>query len=179
MEIRPTASAHSDLEALFQDHHRMVYRTAYRLVGNSADAEDILQTVFLRLSSRDFAAQPLDHAESYLRRSAVNASLDLIRQRRSAGSHSDSLLELQTAPSGQEPEHQMWVKQSATWLRVAVSELSEQSAEIFTLRFFEDRTNSEIAQIVGSSVSAVAVSLHRSRERLKEQFRQLLGGNDE
>lgn len=179
MEIRPAPAESPDLESLFRDYNRLVYRTAYRLTGNSADAEDVLQTVFLRLSSRDLHAQPLDHAEGYLRRAAVNASLDLIRQRRVAGSHSDALLDLQPAPPGDIPEHRLAVQQTVAWLRGAVGEMSQQAAEIFALRFFEDRSNAEIAEIIGSTTNTVAVTLHRSRERLKDQFRQLLGGNHE
>ncbi|MDZ7637068.1 MAG: sigma-70 family RNA polymerase sigma factor [Bryobacterales bacterium] len=179
MEIRSAPTEAPDLETLFRDHNRMVYRTAYRLTGNSADAEDVLQTVFLRLSSRDLLAKPVDHAESYLRRAAVNASLDLIRQRRAAGSHSEALVDQQVAPPGDVPEHRLQMQQRVEWLRGAVGELSQQAAEIFALRFFEERSNAEIAGIVGSSTNTVAVTLHRSRERLKDQFRQYLGGNHE
>src|SRR4051794_32918978 len=37
------------LEAIFREHHGAVYRAAYRITGNAADAEDVLQTVFTRL----------------------------------------------------------------------------------------------------------------------------------
>ena len=42
-----------DLESAYQAHHAMVYRTAYRVTGNPSDAEDVLQTVFLRLMKRE------------------------------------------------------------------------------------------------------------------------------
>lgn len=165
-----------DLEALFREHNRLVYRTAYRLTRNASDAEDVLQTVFLRLASRGMEASPLGQADAYLRRAAVNASLDLIRQRRHTSDDSELWIDRQAAPSIEQPEHQLWVKQAAEWLRHAVSGLSEQAAEIFVLRFFEDRGNAEIAEIVGSSPNSVAVTLHRSRERLRNEFQQLLGG---
>lgn len=165
-----------DLETLFREHNRMVYRTAYRVTQNSSDAEDVLQTVFLRLASRDLAAAPLGQAEAYLRRAAVNAALDLIRQRKHSADDGEKWIGLQAAPSSEQPEHQMWVRQAADWLRGAVSGLSEQAAEIFVLRFFEERGNAEIAEMVGSSANSVAVTLHRSRERLREEFQQLLGG---
>ena len=38
-----------DLEVIFKEHHGMVFRAAYRVTGNAGDAEDVLQTVFLRL----------------------------------------------------------------------------------------------------------------------------------
>ncbi|MEO8098622.1 MAG: sigma factor, partial [Acidobacteriota bacterium] len=73
------------LDHLYTDHHNMVFATAYRLTGNAADAEDVLHTVFLRLLKReDSAAGAISNPEGYLRRSAVNAALDIVRARREA-----------------------------------------------------------------------------------------------
>src|SRR4051794_23465402 len=79
----PTESAMSarDLEAVFRQHHAMVFRAAYRVTGNAGDAEDVLQTVFLRLVKRDPHADPVDNVASFLHRAAVNAALDLVRSR--------------------------------------------------------------------------------------------------
>ena len=67
---------------LFEEYNGLIFRTAYRITGNSADAEDVLQTIFLRLVRRD-AADDLASEESYFRRAAVNASLDILRARKS------------------------------------------------------------------------------------------------
>src|SRR4051794_25179575 len=71
------------LERAFDAHHAMVFRAAYRVTGNVADAEDVLQTVFLRLAGREFGAEPLDNLEGYLRRAAINASLNLLERKSS------------------------------------------------------------------------------------------------
>src|SRR5881227_49836 len=60
------------LEEMFQRNHDRVFRTAYRVTGNAADAEDVLQTVFLRLLRREQSSGVLEKAESYLRRAAIN-----------------------------------------------------------------------------------------------------------
>ena len=70
------------LDEMYRDHHAMVFRTAYRVTGNAADAEDVLQTVFLRMVRRDDAADAIERPENYLRRAAVHAALDLVRARR-------------------------------------------------------------------------------------------------
>ena len=63
-------------EQIFKQHARMVYGTAYRVTGSHEDAEDVLQTIFLGLVRRelpkDFARSP----EAYLRRAAINSSLN-------------------------------------------------------------------------------------------------------
>ncbi|MDP9169301.1 MAG: hypothetical protein M3N54_01675, partial [Acidobacteriota bacterium] len=69
------------LERAFEAHHSLVFRAAYRVTGNAADAEDVLQTVFLRLAGREAGADSVENIESYLRRAAVNASLNLLEQR--------------------------------------------------------------------------------------------------
>ena len=73
-----SAEANSSLETLFQQHHDRVFRTAYRVTGSAADAEDVLQTVFLRLARGSEAVTVPDNPESYFARAAVNASLDLL-----------------------------------------------------------------------------------------------------
>src|SRR3954465_3602868 len=67
---------------LFADHHRRVLLAAYRITGSMADAEDVVQTVFLRLGSGQ--AIPLKRRGSYLSRGAINGALDLLRRRKIA-----------------------------------------------------------------------------------------------
>jgi RNA polymerase sigma factor (sigma-70 family) len=176
-----TASAEAlaggdDLEALFRRHNRMVYRAAFRVTQHSSDAEDVLQTVFVRLATRDLTSQPLEQAESYLRRAAVNAALDLLRQRKRTVDDGEAEVSLHAAPAFEQPERQLRGKQAVAWLRNAVAGLSQQAAEIFVLRFIEERSNAEIAEMIGSTTNTVAVTLHRSRERLRHEFQQQMGG---
>src|SRR5437588_12816905 len=77
----PAGMSVKDLEQIFREHHGLVFRTAYRITGNAGDAEDVLQTVFLRLLRRGPNTEALDNPESYLRRAAINAALDVIRSR--------------------------------------------------------------------------------------------------
>ena len=68
-----------ELEAIYQHHHGLVYRAAYRVTGDASDAEDVLQTVFLRLARRAPEADGVRGLESYLYRAAVNTALDVMR----------------------------------------------------------------------------------------------------
>ena len=70
-----------EFSRVFEKYHGLVFRTAYRITGNAADAEDVLQTIFLRMLRRDSAGAGVEKPESYLRRAAVNASVDLLRTR--------------------------------------------------------------------------------------------------
>lgn len=134
----------------------MVFRTAYRVTGNAADAEDVLQTVFMRLTRRE---PRIDNPESYLRRSAVNTALDLVRAR-----HDSSVVELDRLPARAQHE-QGELREN---LRRALATLPERTAEMFALRFLEGLTNPEVARVMGLSQIVVAVTLHRTRRKLQQ-----------
>ena len=162
------AATPHDLESAYQAHHSMVYRTAYRVTGNSSDAEDVLQTVFLRLMKRDEAAAPLEQPEGYLRRAAVNASIDLLRERQRTG---QAVLEsLPASPVCTE------LRELRDALRKAVSKLEGKQAEMVALRFFEGYSNKEISQMFGISQILVAVTLHRAKGKLQKELAAFNGG---
>ena len=148
--------------ALYDAHHGMVYRTAYRVTGNSSDAEDVLQTVFLRLIKRDNPGE-MEQPESYLRRAAVNASIDLIRERQKAASV--PLEETSTAASCTE------LRELKDSLRKALAKLDERQATMFALRFFEGYSNQEIAKMMNMSQVHVAVILHRVKSKLQKELK--------
>jgi len=151
----------------------MIFRTAYRITGNAADAEDVLQTIFLRLLRQPSGAAPLDQEESYLRRAAVNAALDLIRQKQTARIVPINEAALPTSPSPSATAADSGIKEC---LRRALRTLTERAAEIFALRYFEDLSNQQIASALDISQVLVAVSLHRSRRQLQKEIRTCLGG---
>lgn len=164
-----------ELETLFQQHYDQVYRTAYRITGSPADAEDVLQTIFMRLAGnterRDLAPSP----GSYLHRAAVNASLDLMRSRTRARSvpFEDVDAALLQSPI-LNPEAQHADSEMRALIRQAVARLGTRASEVFVLRYFEGHDNGEIAEMLGMSQMVVAVTLHRARVRLRGEIGQYL-----
>ena len=69
----------SEFEKLFREHSQMLYRTAYSLLDNAADAEDVLQTMFLRLLRNGLPPDVRRNVKGYLYRAALNLALDTIR----------------------------------------------------------------------------------------------------
>ena len=165
-----------DMERIFREHSRRVVSAAYRVTGNSQDAEDVLQTVFMRLVRREGGTQLGDNPSAYLHRAAVNAGLDVVRSRRSARStpleESEGKL---TAGEESAPDRTIGSNEIKNEVRKALSRLSPRSAEIFALRYFEGYDNHEIADMLGSSRSTVAVILHRARQRVRESIRPYVG----
>jgi RNA polymerase sigma-70 factor (ECF subfamily) len=131
-----------------------------------------LQTVFLRLLRRDRNADPLENTESYLRRAAINAALDVIRSRQA-----DQNVPLPEEDSGLMPTTPARADVSGLRqaLARALAQLKPRPAEIFTLRFLEGFSNHEIAQALGISPVLVAVIVHRTRQQLRKELRPHLG----
>ena len=162
LTVEPKLSLSGELAHAFEAHHALVFRTAYRITGNAADAEDVLQTIFLRLLRRQ-EQEAVENQEGYLRRAAVNASLDLIRARRD-----DHAAECGNIPSGgRDPD----AGELRAALRRALGRLNPKSAEIFSLRFLEGLSNQEIARLLGISRVLVAVIVHRARRQLQHELR--------
>lgn len=173
---QPT-SPEPDLGQVFQEHSRRVLRAAYRVTGNAQDAEDVLQTVFLRLVRREGGTPLSDSPEHYLHRAAVNAALDVVRSRLAARSspleeHESSL----AATEERSPERASGGAEIRDRIRRALAGMNPRNAEIFVLRYFEGYGNHEIAKMLGTSRSTINVILHRMRERLREEIGPEFGG---
>ncbi len=166
-----------DLEAVFREHHGMVFRAAYRITGNADDAEDVLQTVFLRMVRREAGAEPVDNLSSFLHRAAVNAALDLVRARQNIRNIPLDDLEPVLAESPHRAPDRAHVSgEIREWLRTALARLNPRIAQMFILRFFEGKSNPEIAQLLDTTPGTVAVTLSRTRDRLQEEYRAYQGG---
>lgn len=176
----PTVMADNppSVDELFNDHHHAVYQAAFRVTGNAQDAEDVLQTVFLRLLKRsDDDVNVGDDPARYLCRAAINAGLDILRSKKR-----NQTVELEDWQQSSEhaspianptPPVDIDVKQSQLrrQLRAAIAQLHPRAAEMFVLRYFEDFSNAEVAKLMNTSPSSIAVTLHRTRDRLQEYLR--------
>lgn len=171
-----TSPPRPDLDLVFQDHHVRVMQAAYRITGNASDAEDVLQNVFLRLLRRGDPPSDREHLGSYLHRAAINASIDLLRTKKSSKRVplEDVQYQLQEESAAGPDEHCQGTE-LRDWLRAAIARFSPQAAEIFALRYLEDYSNQEIAELVDTSPGVVAVVLHRCRNRLRDEIRSFLG----
>jgi RNA polymerase sigma-70 factor (ECF subfamily) len=147
---------------LYERHYEAVFRTALRVTGRPADAEDVLQTVFVRLLSGTEHDEAARRPSAYFRRAAVNASVDLLRRRavRAETAYDD------TAPHAA-VESVLLLKEQ---LRRAVASLDREDAALFVLRFVEGLSNQELAEMFQLEKNNVAVRLHRIRMRLQAEI---------
>src|SRR5262249_32664284 len=153
-----TLKTPGNLENLFREHSELVYRSAYRITGRADDAEDVLQTVFLRLARQREPLELKPTPRAYLHRAAINAALDVVRVRRRTPS--GTLEEMQTGMSGVVPGDQETRLQTRRLIQAAIASLNERAAEIFTLKYLEGYENGEIAEMLGISPLVLPVLLH-------------------
>lgn len=168
-----TRTLPQEFEQLFLEHHDLIYRAAYRITGNAEDAEDALQTLFLRLLRRECPPDIDKSPKAYLHRAAVNISLDIIKSKSRNVSTEDIEFDIQDhRPSA---DRERGGAEIQTWLRSALAELSPKTAEMFVLRHIEGYDNNEIAKMLGTSRGTVAVMLFRARLRLQKSIKKHLG----
>ena len=158
--LMPSTTRVAGFAELYERHYEAVFRAALRVTGNPADAEDVLQTVFVRALSRGGAdvAQPA----AYFRRAAVNAAVDVLRRREL---RADSVYD-DSAPHAavQSP---VLLKER---LRRAIAALDPEDASLFLLRHVEGLSNEELAGMFEIEKNNVAVRLHRIRQRLQAEM---------
>ncbi len=147
---------------LYERHYEAVFRTALRVTGRPADAEDVLQTVFVRLLSGSEHEEAARRPAAYFRRAAVNAAVDILRRRavRAETAYDD------TAPHAA-VESGLLLKEQ---LRRAIATLDSEDATLFVLRFVEGLSNQELADLFQLEKNNVAVRLHRIRLRLQTEM---------
>ncbi len=153
------------LERIFERHYELMYRTAYSLTGCAADAEDIVQTIFVRLLNRELPPDLSTAPERYLYRAAFNLSLNTIRDKKREVL-TDNMEVFDTAyDTGDTSAEDLALDQA---LHDALAVLNPAAAQIVILRYVHDYRLADIARMLGTTRSTVAVSLFRSRSRLKK-----------
>jgi RNA polymerase sigma-70 factor (ECF subfamily) len=153
----------NDLDRIFRDYYRLVYRTAYGVTGNAEDAEDILQTIFARLIGREVPPALEKNPRAYLYRAAVNLSLNTIRARRRRVS-TDRPERFASEPQTHDSDA---IEVLNRRLYRAIAKLDAEAGEILILRYVHDMSDAEIAKLMGKSRVVIAVRLNRLRARLK------------
>ncbi len=161
---RAQANGMPELGALFIEYGDMVYRSALRLTGSRADAEDVTQEVFIRLPGalRGFTGTAANFP-GWLRRVAVRQALMHLRsgrRRREVSVESVSALTMPAAGS-----------LDRLTIDAALARLSDEHRTVFLLKEVEGYDHAEIAELLGISTANSEVRLHRARRQLRDLLR--------
>ena len=149
---------------LYERHYEAVFRAALRITGNPADAEDVLQIVFLRVLARGGDVENVALPAAYFRRAAVNAAVDVLRRREL---HAESVYDDGAPHAAVQPP--LLLKEQ---LRRAIAALESEDASLFLLRHVEGLSIEELAGIFQMEKNNVTVKLHRIRRRLQIEMQR-------
>lgn len=144
-----------EAERLAERFAPAVYRLAYARAGNAADAEDVMQDVFLRLLTKAPNFRDDDHAKAWLLRVAANRANDLLR------SAARKNVPLEEAAEVRAPE-----PTAGETLREVLA-LPPKLRLVVHLFYYEEQTVKEIAAVLGISQGAVKARLSRARKQLR------------
>ena len=152
-------------QELYERHAESVYRTALRVTGNPADAEDVLQNVFLRIVDNRLVVDPNKSPQGYLHRAATNASIDLIRRKA-------VLPQVEMEEGRDYGVHRSGIHHSPVLLkeqlRRALANIPAADAELFVLCYLEGYSYDELAGLMSLERGTVASRLYRIRAVLRK-----------
>jgi RNA polymerase sigma-70 factor, ECF subfamily len=158
----PSRTQLAGFAELYERHYAAVFRAALRITGNPADAEDVLQTVFLRVMVQGGDAEDVAVPAAYFRRAAVNAAVDVLRRREL---RAESAYDHRSPHSVVQPS--LLLKER---LRRALAILDSEDASLFLLRHVEGLSIEELAGLFQLEKNNVSVRLHRIRQRLQAEM---------
>ncbi|WP_329566810.1 RNA polymerase sigma-70 factor [Kitasatospora sp. NBC_01266] len=149
----------------FIEHRRLLFATAYRLLGSVADAEDILQDAWLKWAGVD--RDTVAHPKAYLVRTVTNLALSKLtsaQARREAYVGPWLPEPLLTEPDAAEQAER--AESVSLAMLVVLETLSPLERAVFVLREVFGYSNAEIAQALDKSEAAVRQTAHRAKEHV-------------
>lgn len=162
------------MEALFKSFFPLVCKTIYRMVQNTATAEDLAQEVFIKIWNRREALKDV-YFKAYLHRAAVNMALDHLDKHKRQGTHiplEDNVVQLPASSGSAEGSYHL--RQTSAHIQQAINGLPEKCREIFVLSRFEEMTYREIAATLKISVKTVENQMITALKKLRVSLQDYL-----
>lgn len=162
------AGNESAFDEIVAAHTRRLAHLAYRLLGSCADVEDVVQEVFVAVLSNLHRFRGDSQFSTWLTRIAVNKCRSHQRRHLLWRRSRVRLIKRQQEASSNHQEDDS--PESHDAVREAVQALPGKFREPIVLRYFQQMSVSEIADVLGLSTGAVEVRLSRARQRLKDEL---------
>jgi RNA polymerase sigma-70 factor (ECF subfamily) len=176
------------LEPLMTRYTARIYRVAYGITRNDADAEEVVQDVFLSLFRKIASFEGRAALGTWLYRVATNAALIKRRGKRAqvevsleaslptflSDGHREGDHAFLRADWSKTPEEELLSGEARAILNHALAALPDHYRAVLVLRDVEALSNEEAAEILGDSVPSVKSRLHRARMALREQLTRAL-----
>jgi RNA polymerase sigma-70 factor (ECF subfamily) len=157
-----------DVAALVETYSRLLFRVAHSVLRNQAEAEDVVQDVFVRVIERRRSLQAIRDMRVWLVRIAWNLALD--RRRRIRPTQMDESFAENLAANTMPADEKLYESQRLKLVLIEMERLPKAERHVLLLSAVEELDMTEMAQVVGRSESAVRALLFRARTRLRERL---------
>ena len=158
-----TSDESTTFESLYRTHAKRIYSLAYRFAGNAAEAEELLQDIFLQAHRKLSGFRHEAALSTWLHRLAVNRCLDHVRSRAARqGALTEPLIEDTTSPTGAAAGPITRID-----LERAIAQLPVGCRMAFILHDVEGYEHREIAERLGIAVGTSKSQVHKARLRLR------------
>lgn len=153
----------------------LLYRLAYRMLGNEDDARDAVQDLYVKLCRDGDRALRSSNPEGYCVRMMQNVCADFLRRNgRNVLKLAEDVSEVRGGPSSVGADVPMEDREAAAMVRKALAGMPARLREVVVLRDIEQKEMEEIEALTGMSPVNVRVSLSRGRKMLKDKIRRLI-----
>lgn len=175
------AGAKEAYGALVRAHSATVFRVAFRMIGNEADAEEIVQEAFLRGYQRLASYEGRSGFGTWIYRIAVNCALNRISQPgidaeyRHGEEGDPEEKTVQVAAKDADPERVLLSKEISAAQNLAMQRLTPTEKSAFVLRHLEERSTSEIAEVLNIAPNAAKQAVFRAVQKLRREMAPLRG----
>jgi RNA polymerase sigma-70 factor (ECF subfamily) len=161
--------AEPDLSALVRDYSGLLYRVALSLLRNAAEAEDVVQDVFLRLVQRQGELGRIAEIRPWLVRVTWNLAID--RTRKVRPEQMDELFAAELVSRDTPADEAIDDAHRMRCVLAAIERLPKHERQALLLSAMQELSNRETAMVMGKSESSVRSLLFRARARLRERIR--------
>lgn len=153
------------LSELFTEYSQMMFKTAYGILQNNADAEDAVQETFLHICNNleRISNIPVDDRGRYIIEIVKNVCYDQIRSKSRRQVCNIDEFEIST---GNSAEDEALLALTVDEIRSALNELSERDSDILYFLLFKDYAPKDIAKSLGTSERNISMYITRARKRL-------------
>ncbi len=166
--VRVQRGDHQAFSQLVQKHSERFYAVAYRMLNNSAEAEDVVQDAFLKLWHKPQIWDPRKNAKftTWFYRVITNAAIDKARRRVKMVS-GEKIIDF-VADDRRNPEDQMYQDETQRILEEAIQSLPDRQKAALNLCFYEGLSNKEAAEVLEVNLKALESLLMRAKAGMKE-----------
>lgn len=155
-------------EILIERYKRAVYNTAYRMMGNREEAEDVSQEAFIRMYNSLSRYNPEYKFMTWAMKVTTNLCLDSLRKRKGEMLPIDEGFEIKDEKDT--PEEEYIRKENQKLVQDAIMKLPDKYREFLILFHLRNLSYQEIIDITGESLTIVKNRLYRARQMLKEEL---------